>query len=409
MRMLKYFQLSQIRIAAALLLSLVAGCSTKDDAVKDPFAPKAVTKTNTMQMYMHYMPWFQSKPVSGYWGSHWRMANRNPDIIDSNGQREIASHYYPLIGPYDSNDKDVIEYHLLLMKYAGIDAVLIDWYGSHNINDYGTNLIATNSLISKLSEVGLKFSVVYEEYTAESVQNQTGETAIHAAQADLAYAQNNYFKNPQHLAIDNQPVLLTFGPRYFTQESQWAEIFSKLSTKPKFLPLWWHSGLTGATSNGEFAWIDFNADFSDLTKFYNGTTALKIGAAFPRFHDYYAEGGWGTSYGYVDSNNGQTMINTLAKAKSFNLKYLQLDTWNDFGEGTVIEPTVEDQFNFLESIQQFTGVTYGHDELALIYQYYLKKQQYKADSTKKQTLLEIYHHLTALEVFQARDLLTQLP
>jgi len=268
MQLQKYFlRMFSLRLFIIVILSIAISCNSKDDAVKsDPFAPKAVVKTNTMQVYMHYMPWFQSKDESGYWGSHWRMSNRNPDIIDSNGQREIASHYYPLIGPYDSNDKDVIEYHLLLMKYAGIDAVLIDWYGSHSINDYGTNLTASNALISKLGEVGLKFSVVYEEYTAKTIQDQTGQPAIAAAQADVVYLQNNYFKDPQHLTINNLPVLLTFGPRYFTAESQWTEIFSKLTTKPNFLPLWWHGGYTGSNSDGEFAWIDFNADGADWLK-----------------------------------------------------------------------------------------------------------------------------------------------
>src|SRR5262245_642410 len=98
-----------LEFCIVLLLSLC------DEDTKPEHRPQYVTKPNTMKVYMHYMPWFQSKEVSGYWGSHWRMANKNPDIVDANGKRQIASHYYPLIGPYDSKDPDVIEYHLLLM------------------------------------------------------------------------------------------------------------------------------------------------------------------------------------------------------------------------------------------------------------------------------------------------------
>jgi len=370
--------------------------------------PKPVAKTNAMNIYMHYMPWFQSKSVSGYWGSHWRMNTRNPDI-DSSGFKQIASHYYPLIGPYDSNDKDVLEYHLLLMKYAGVDAVLIDWYGSHDVNDYQTNLIASNTLITKIAEVGLKFAVVYEEYTAQSVQAQTSLTDIQAAQGDMTYLQKNYFSKAYHITIGNQPLLLTFGPRYFTQSSQWTQIFSKLTTKPVFLPLWDHAGMTGQNSNGQFSWIDFTTDLTNLENFYNQTSiGIKIGSAYPRYNDYYVQGGWGTSNGYVNANNGQTFINTLNKAQDHNLTYLQLATWNDFGEGTVIEPTTQDQFSFLESLQQFTGVSYGHDELQLVYTYYQKKKQYASDSAAQQKLLDVYHHLTALEVDAAKALIDQL-
>ena len=40
-----------------------------------------------------------------------------------------AAHYYPKIGPYASNDPDVLEYHFLLMKAAGVTGIILDWYG----------------------------------------------------------------------------------------------------------------------------------------------------------------------------------------------------------------------------------------------------------------------------------------
>jgi hypothetical protein len=56
---------------------------------------------------VHYMPWFQAKPYNATWGWHWTMNHYNPTTIDGQGRRAIASHYYPLIGPYDSRDPDV--------------------------------------------------------------------------------------------------------------------------------------------------------------------------------------------------------------------------------------------------------------------------------------------------------------
>ena len=51
----------------------------------------------------HYMPWYESKAVSGQWGWHWTMNKFQPDKVVQ-GRRELASHYRPLIGAYDSND-----------------------------------------------------------------------------------------------------------------------------------------------------------------------------------------------------------------------------------------------------------------------------------------------------------------
>ncbi len=90
---------------------------------------------------VHYMPWFQTPSISGYWGWHWTMNHFNPDKIDLTGRHEIASHYCPLTGPYDSQDKDILEYQVLLMKISGIDGVLVDWYGNENYNDYNAQEI----------------------------------------------------------------------------------------------------------------------------------------------------------------------------------------------------------------------------------------------------------------------------
>lgn len=372
--------------------------------------PIMVEKTNDTKVYMHYMPWFHSKDISGFWGSHWQMANKNPDRILGD-KREIAAHYYPLIGPYDSRDPDVVDYHLLLMKYAGIDGVLVDWYGSYSINDYGSNLKNSNALINRLTDIGLGFAVVYEEYTTENVAKQKGITAIEAAQADMNYLESEYFSNPRHITIDDSPLLMTFGPRYFRQSEQWTEILSVLSEQPKFLPLWGHGNRTGSVnSHGEFSWVDFDISYPALQNFYDKSNQYEvlIGSAYPGFHDYYQEGGWGDSYGFVDHADGQVLESTLAKAQANDLKYLQLVTWNDFGEGTMIEPTVEFGYKFLLAIQAFTGVDYGEAELALIYDYHQKRKAYDGNESIDEKLDQVFTLLNNLQPEDAKVLLDEI-
>ena len=73
----------------------------------------------------HYMPWFEAKPISPGWGWHWTMNHYHPDQV-TDGRREAASRYYPLMGLYDSSDPDALDCHVLLMKLAGLDGVLIE-------------------------------------------------------------------------------------------------------------------------------------------------------------------------------------------------------------------------------------------------------------------------------------------
>src|SRR5882672_9567041 len=114
---------------------------------------------------VHYLPWFAAKPYSSNWGWHWTMNHFNPEVVNAAGDREIASWYYPLIGPYDSADPVVLEYHVLLMKLAGIDGVVVDWYGSGDYLDYGVNNQVASRLFDFTRKAGLKFSICYEDQT----------------------------------------------------------------------------------------------------------------------------------------------------------------------------------------------------------------------------------------------------
>src|SRR5262245_47860179 len=107
-----------------------------------------VASAATKPVMVHYMPWYVAKPYSGAWGWHWTMNHFNPDNINASGKRDIASQYYPLIGPYDSLDPTVLEYHVLLMKLGGIDGVIVDWYGQDNYYDYAINNARTLALLN---------------------------------------------------------------------------------------------------------------------------------------------------------------------------------------------------------------------------------------------------------------------
>ena len=396
-----------------LLGILSSGCKPEPPAPPEtpaPEPPVTVSKSNDTKLYMHYMPWFHSKDFSGYWGYHWTMNSQNPDFVDTDGKRQIAAHYYPLVGPYDSSDPDLVDYHLLLMKYSGIDGVLIDWYGSHDVNDYEPNRKNANALINRLRQTGLKFAIVYEEFTAENVANANGISAIDAARADIDYLERNYTGTNEYIEVNNEPLLLTFGPRYFNSSSEWDQILSAHRDPIQFMPLWNFSNKVGfPNADGEFAWVDFNTDLSEMEAFYEDPDhGVTIGSAYPGFHDFYQEAGVGSSFGFVPHGNGQTLDNTLQKAAEYDLDIIQLVTWNDFGEGTIFEPTEEFGFQYLEKLQQFSGVSYDIDVLEIIYQYYLKRKEYAGNASVQETLDEAFDALNDLDVEAADSLISTL-
>src|SRR5215470_5926416 len=101
-----------IRWALFLVVLLVAACaSAQQKAASQAFQSAVnlevqpiVQKNYRPLIMVHYMPWYQTPATSGVWGWHWTMDHFNPNLKDENGKQSIASHYYPLTGPYDSSD-----------------------------------------------------------------------------------------------------------------------------------------------------------------------------------------------------------------------------------------------------------------------------------------------------------------
>ncbi|WP_425399540.1 hypothetical protein [Aeoliella sp.] len=376
-----------------------------EEAAPPPSGPK---------VYMHYMPWFDTPETLGAnnWGLHWRDtrgSTTNPNIVDETGKRQIASNYYPKIGPYQSSNPHVIEYHMLLMKMAGVDGILIDWYGVQGANgDVGTLLANSNAIVDKMDDFEMEFGVVLEDRF--STHGINGSPDISKAEANVAYLRDHYFNRGEYIRIGagNDPLLPVFGPITFEQESQWTQILAQANEDVAFLPLWYESGDGGSNSDGEYSWIyeDEPQDnyLNHLRNFYiNRAPTLDIAgaSAFPGFDVF------GGANFEIPHDDGQTLASTLnlANLYSSSFDFLQLATWNDFGEGTIFEPTAEFGFAYLLQLQQFTGVPFGEAELQMVYRLYLARNKYEGNQAIQAGLDEVSGLIVDLNVEQARALL----
>ncbi len=361
-----------------------------------------VNKSTSKKIFIHWMPWFETPASKGTWGYHWKMNTQNPDII-VNGKRQIAAYYYPKTGPYASGDPDVIEYQLLLMKYAGADGVFIDWPGTRQRYDYPDNLANANALIGKLNAVGLQFAIVHEDRNWDP-----GQTA--GAHDDFVYMQNNYFSQSNYLRTNNVPVVLNFGPITFHQPYEWDQILNGINPRPKVWPLYGFTGQVGANNaGGEFPWI-YQDHPTVVNNYYAqaGNFPLAIGVVYPGFHSFYAAGGADGPTWQIAHNSAGTFASLLDKALSSTVGIIQFATWNDYGEGTMIEPTEEFGFSFLTTMQQKLGVPYGQHELDLVFQLYQYRKQYSGNASVQQQLNEVFTYLANLQVSNAETLLNSI-
>jgi len=362
------------------------------------------------KILVHYMPWFESKATSGRWGWHWTMGHFDPERSDPSGRRDIASHYYPLIGPYDSADPDVLEYHTLLMKVAGTDGAIADWYGREDFNDHAMIHRRTVLLFDALDRRGLRFAVCYEDRVLRAMSARhklTPAQAVEHARTDLRFCEENWFGRSRYVTTQGKPLLLVFGPDFLSR-TQWEAVLSGAGRAPAFFTL--HERRPPAI--GSFAWPpmwaskDGTLDRKGLDAYLDrvaGQDGLKIACAFPGFHDIYQEAGVQPSHGRLDARHGETFRHTLGRAVASGSPLIQVATWNDFGEGTCVEPTREHGYRDLEAIQdarrRFTDdpFPYRPDDLRLPLRIYQLRKRIAPSSPGQKALDEAADLLIAAD------------
>ena len=307
------------------------------------------SKKIKQQILAHVMPWYASKPISGVWGWHWTMNHFNPEKF-TNGRREIASKFYPLTGPYDSFDKNIVEYQLLTMKLAGIDGIIIDWYGLTDLYDYSVIHRNATLLVDMAEKFGLSFAICYEDRTVIELEKNgrlNTSRALHVAN-EIRWLSKNWFSKKNYLHFDDKPLLLSFGVDNMSDE-EWKQAIKSSDTSVAYVS----QTVPRKVATGAFDWPVPSQGLGIHKKFIKKSDnwKLSIPVAFPRFDDIYEQAKVHGSYGHIPDDNGKTFRNLLTDAIESDSPFIQIATWNDWGEGTSIEPSLEFGNRDLRAIQ----------------------------------------------------------
>jgi hypothetical protein len=283
----------------------------------------------------HVMPWFERNSTTS--GFHWKM---NLTDVQVTKEGKVASHYTPLTGSYDSLDRDVVEMQVQLMKLAGFDGIIADWYGPANWYDYANIHARTKLLFQEATRAGLSICVMYEDQT---LRNAIKGNLIKPEEAD-GYAkdvgkwiQDNWIEQPNWLTLQGRKALFVFGPQHLKKPG-WDALLGACGN-PALLT----EHLPTDSSSGVFDWpvpkegIKFNFDFNKRM----APGQINVAVAYPRFHDWYKQGGQGEGYGMLPDDRGETYRKLLESAIAAKADAIQVATWNDWQEGTQIEPSKE--------------------------------------------------------------------
>jgi|GEM_PF-2804692 len=369
----------------------------------------------------------------------------------SNVQRQTAcaKHPKPKIGPYDSSDADLIEYHLKLCKSMLFDVMLVDYYGSH-FNQENYQRAALNAMIQKAKDEDMKVCAFYEpkvhlkqwgdvnyytnmsnvsemnavdmarvnEYINENITIYTNVSQIAdinvvkhyikmaAIEDDIKYILDTWGGEKSYLAYRGKPVVAIFGmnmelPGSGSMTAQdWADIYTNLSQNDgsyNFVLVGdsspdvadasgWYDTFTGMM-NWHLLEDAVQDRMSPTTQYVydrskdvingrsvnwaaDGQGRFAVGLTYPQFNDLgvgawgpWLEGGqWVYHINRTPSWNGDfyKMTNQGVMYNIDNINWVVVATFNDWNEGTAIEPSVEDGYLYSiltqEFLEDFKGV-----------------------------------------------------
>lgn len=125
--------------------------------------------------HIFYYPWYGTPAIDGEW-RHWNNNGYSP------GDGDIDADYMPSLGPYSSNDPDVLATHMQQIKEMGIDVIVVSWWGQGSFED-----LAVPAILDAAQVEGIKVAWHIEPYV--------GRTAASSA-LDVAYIYTHYGSHP---------------------------------------------------------------------------------------------------------------------------------------------------------------------------------------------------------------------
>ena len=251
---------------------------------------------------------------------------------------------------YSSHDPAEIDRQIHHAQAMGISAFVVDWYG-----DREPFIDRSYALVQTAAEKNsFKVAMMYDETTQD-------DGATDEAIADFTMFHDTYLssKVPGHkayLTYQGRPVIFIFPTAKHTDWNKVRGVVDQWNPKPWLI----YENLPGPSSgafDGFYAWVNpgdkgwapdgGNWGEQYLNDFYETMDSkysdkIIVGGAWAKFDD--SKASWGLNR-HISARCGQTYQDTLnIWHKDFPadnpIPFMMIETWNDYEEGTAIEPGI---------------------------------------------------------------------
>jgi hypothetical protein len=249
---------------------------------------------------------------------------------------------------YNSDDAGQIHRQVEDMLSRGVDGAIAAWYGAANTSiDTATKLLKTEA---EAHAGQFEFAIMEDTGALGSAAIANGCDVTDQLISDLTYVASQYESSPAYLRMNNRPVVFFFFVDAYYID--WNRVISSIPGNP-LLIFQGPDGLTRKLSDGGFSWVlinsnnPFDPELAPQDNFYKAAQQahgrLVFGSVYKGFNDTQAT--WGTNR-VIQQQCGQTWMQTFSEAGKFyssgnQLPAMQIATWNDYEEGTAIEPGID--------------------------------------------------------------------
>lgn len=309
---------------------------------------------------VHY-PWYGTPGgPTGRW-RHWNHARlempsqrvvgfHDPRRLAGPGRLDIGAAHYPEAGPYDSRDDALIRAQFALARAAGLDGFAVSWWGRESEEALGLA-----ALFRHASAAGLVLAPYYE----------TGELWPRGASgvtADLVSLLDRHGHERAWLRVGGDPVVFLYASHRL-RPRVWDAVRARLvaSGRRVFLvadapsPDWllerpdW---LRRFDALHVYTPVVFQARGRDVGGVYRRYADLAhaagrpfVPAVAPGFDDRQVR----TPGTLVDRADGATYDRSWQAARAVDPPWILVSSWNEWHEGSEIEPSVEHGRRYLEA------------------------------------------------------------
>jgi len=251
-----------------------------------------------------YYPWYGTPLHDGTW-EHWNQNGHAPPA-------DVYSSYFPASGPYSSADPKVVARQVSQMAAAGVDEVIVSWWGKGSVEDQRLPMV-----LAALKKARLRPAIHLEPYDGRSPASVAG---------DLAY-----------LASWGIRDVYVYHPLDFPA-ADWTAV---THAKPSGMRLFAGTQLVGFAAQAGFDGF-YTYDFID----FGGAKFIRLCDEAHMFHllcapsvgpgyDGLRAGEQSISRGRA---NGRTYDDLWRAALRAHPDVVTITSFNEWGEGTQIEP-----------------------------------------------------------------------